>query len=89
MRDRVYNAVDKWFKSKHVLDILLDVLASVSIGTTIMMSWGDHSFLHELLAFVNYVTCFLLIVLKRPFKYVLMFYILVIFVIAVVTDGFW
>jgi len=88
MAGRTYNTLDNWLKSKNVFDILLDVISSAGIGVTIVMSWGDHSFLHEFMAIANYITCFLLIVLKRPHKYIQILYILMIFVIAVETGGF-
>ena len=85
---RLYSAANSWYKSKNTFDKLLDVLASTGIGVTFVMARGGHSLLHEFLAVANYITCLLLIGLKRPHKYIQIFYVFVILVVALVTDGF-
>ncbi|MFC1756260.1 hypothetical protein ACFLZK_02610 [Patescibacteria group bacterium] len=85
---KLKSVLQKWYEEKNVLDILFDVLASVGIAVTYVMAIGDHSFLHEFLAITNYLASIALIASRRPYKYVYMLYIFIIFLIALFTDGF-
>jgi len=85
---KLKSGLDEWFAEKNIFDIFFDVCAAAGMGVTCVMANGQHSFLHEFLAVIYYMTSAALIASKRPFKYVYIFFVLVIFLIALFTDGF-
>ena len=72
------------FKKRNVFDLI----AGIGIPVTMVVADGEHVQLHEALAIINIIFCVLILWLPKKLKKWPMIPIIVVLMIAYITDGF-
>ena len=72
------------FKKRNVFDLI----AGIGIPVTMVVADGEHVQLHEALAIINIIFCVLVLWLPEKLKKWPMIPILIVLIIAYITDGF-